>query len=217
MCKTSIIEVPAPDCTICPRLVQFRKQNIAAFPEFFNGPVPSFGDRPDNVRLLIVGMAPGLRGANCTGRPFTGDFAGDLLYQTLIEHGLASGSYDKHAEDGLRLHNCLITNAVKCVPPKNKLTGAEVNACNRFIASEIRSYKNLRCIMALGVLSHGAILKALGEKKSAFKFGHNVHHTLSGGLVLVDSYHCSRYNTNTGRLTPGMFNDVFEAIGPLLD
>lgn len=217
MPESILADSPAPDCKICPRLLLFRKKNMAAFPEFFNAPVPAFGDQPDNVRLLIIGMAPGLKGANCTGRPFTGDFAGDLLYQTLLDHGLASGRYDKHAKDGLSLHGCLITNAVKCVPPQNKLTGAEVNSCNRFLASEIKSYKNLRCIIALGVLSHGATLKALGEKKSAYKFGHNVHHTLPGGLIMTDSYHCSRYNTNTGRLTPEMFNDVFDAIKPILD
>jgi uracil-DNA glycosylase family 4 len=207
---------PAADCELCPRLARFRDANKVTFPDFFNAPVPPFGDSSENVQLLIVGMAPGLKGANCTGRPFTGDYAGDLLYETLIKFGLATGKYDKRIDDGLALKKCLITNAVKCVPPQNKLTGPEVNTCNGFLASEISSYVNLRCILVLGLLAHGATLKALGQKKAAFKFAHNAHHPLPGGLVLANSYHCSRYNTNTGRLTTQMFNDVFEGIVPLL-
>ena len=207
---------PAADCGLCPRLLEFRVQNKAAYPEFFNAPVPSFGDSPENVKLLIVGMAPGLKGANCTGRPFTGDYAGDLLYETLQAHGLATGQYDKHKNDGMSLRGCLITNAVKCVPPQNKLTGAEVNTCNKFLASELQIYPNLKCILVLGLLAHGATLKALGEKKSRYKFAHNVMHELPNGVILANSYHCSRYNTNTGRLTSEMFNAVFESIKPLL-
>ncbi|MBT4889729.1 MAG: uracil-DNA glycosylase [Rhodospirillales bacterium] len=210
-------EFPSPDCALCPRLAQFRCDNQAAYPAFFNAPVPSFGDEPENVRLLIVGMAPGLKGANCTGRPFTGDYAGDLLYETLLSHGLASGNYDKHPDDGLTLHGCLITNAVKCVPPQNKLTGPEVNTCNDFLESEIKTFPNLRCILTLGLLAHGATLKALGEKKAPYKFAHNAHHTLPNGVILVNSYHCSRYNTNTGRLTTAMFNDVFDGIKSLIE
>jgi len=215
MIQPSTAEFPSPDCELCPRLAQFRQENRLAYPSFFNAPVPSFGDDLKNVRLLIVGMAPGLKGANCTGRPFSGYYAGDLLYETLLQHNLASGNYDKHCEDGLELHNCLITNAVKCVPPQNKLTGPEVNTCNGFLASELQTFPNLRCILVLGLLAHGATLKALGEKKAAYKFAHNAHHTLPGGVVLVNSSHCSRYNTNTGRLTTPMFNDVFEGILPL--
>lgn len=205
---------PATDCVLCPRLLAYRSDNQAAYPDFFNAPVPPFGDASKNVKLLIIGMAPGLRGANCTGRPFTGDYAGDLLFETLLRHDLATGTYDKRSDDGLKLKGCVITNAVKCAPPQNKLTGSEVNTCNPFLISELDSYKNLKSILVLGLLAHGATLKALGEKKSAYKFAHNAHHTLPSGIKLVSSYHCSRYNTNTGRLTSAMFNDVFESIKP---
>ena len=201
---------PGPDCPLCPRLAEFRRANRAANPDWHNAPVASFGGRAG--ALLIVGLAPGLRGANRTGRPFTGDAAGDLLYATLLKHGLAEGSYGLRADDGLRLIDCRITNAVRCVPPENRPVGAEVTACRNFLADEIASLGNLRIIMALGTLAHGAVLSALGEKKSAWKFGHGRLHVLPGRLVLADSYHCSRYNTNTGRLTPEMFDAVFEAI-----
>ncbi len=162
--------------------------------------------------LLIVGLAPGLRGANKTGRPFTGDFAGELLYACLGKFGFCEGQYGAVADDGLKLVNCRITNAVRCVPPENKPVGAEVAACRPFLSDEIAGLPQLRVILALGTLAHGAVLAALGEKKSAYKFGHNVFHDLAGGLVLADSYHCSRYNTNTGRLTESMFELVFEGI-----
>jgi uracil-DNA glycosylase family 4 len=205
---------PGPDCPLCPRLAEFRRANRAANPDWHNAPVPSFGGLPGglNGALLIVGLAPGLRGANRTGRPFTGDYAGDLLYASLLKHGLAEGSYDKRADDGLALVNCRITNAVRCVPPENRPVGAEVAACRNFLADEIASLTRLRVIMALGTLAHGAVLSALGEKKSAWKFGHARFHDLPGGLTLADSYHCSRYNTNTGRLTTEMFDNVFKAI-----
>ncbi len=198
---------PEPTCALCPRLVDYRLENRARFPDWHNGPVVSFGDA--GAALLIVGLAPGLKGANRTGRPFTGDVAGDLLYPTLIEHGLAKGIFAAAANDGLELINCRITNAVRCVPPQNKVTGAETAACRPFLSAEIAMMKNLKAIIALGGVAHGAILASLGEKKSAYAFSHGARHILAGGLILTDSYHCSRYNTNTGRLTEKMFNDVF--------
>ena len=201
---------PSLDCDLCPRLRDFRQANAALYPDWHNAPVRAFGEI--DARLLIVGLAPGLRGANCTGRPFTGDYAGDLLYATLLAHGFATGSYDKHKDDGLTLLNCRVTNAVRCVPPENKPVGAETKACNGFLTAEIASMPKLRAILALGGLSHGAILSALGVKKSAFKFGHAARHEMTNGLTLFNSYHCSRYNTNTGRLTERMFSDVFGLI-----
>jgi len=183
-------------------------------PEWFNAPVPAFGNL--DAQLLIVGLAPGLKGANRTGRPFTGDYAGDLLYATLDKFGFAKGSYAKIRDDGLNLINCRISNAVRCVPPQNKPVGAEVTACRPFLINEIAAMPNLRCILTLGALSHGATLAALGEKKSAWKFGHAAFHLLDNGLVLANSYHCSRYNTNTGRLTEEMFEAVFTEIRSLL-
>ncbi|MBT3558490.1 MAG: uracil-DNA glycosylase [Rhodospirillales bacterium] len=212
--------IPDPDCALCPRLSAFIQKNRDLYPDFFNAPVPSFGDEPENVQLLIVGLAPGLRGANRTGRPFTGDYAGDLLYETLARHKFAEGIYDKSPDDGLALKDCRITNAVKCVPPENKVTGAEIKTCNQYLASEFEHLPNLKCILALGGVAHGAVLTTFGEKKSAHKFGHNVTHDLAGdlagGLTLVNSYHCSRYNTNTGRLTEQMFDDVFVTIRGLI-
>ena len=205
---------PGPDCALCPRLKEFRQANRARFPEWHNAPVPSFGGV--DCSLLIVGLAPGLRGANATGRPFTGDFAGDLLYQTLLKFGLAAGTYGAAADDGLRLVNCRITNDVRCVPPQNKPVGAEVAACRGFLADEIAKLWRLKVVLALGTLAHGAVLAAQGEKKSAWPFRHGAVHRLGCGLVLADSYHCSRYNTNTGRLTEAMFHAVFERIAPML-
>jgi uracil-DNA glycosylase family 4 len=205
---------PAPECPLCPRLVAFRQANRAANPKWHNAPVPAFGGK--DVRLLIVGLAPGLKGANLTGRPFTGDFAGELLYGTLLEFGLAAGTYAARADDGLTLIGCRITNAVRCVPPENKPIGSEVAACRRFLAAEIAELDDLKAVLALGALAHGAVLAALGQKKSAFKFGHGRVHGLPGGLTLADSYHCSRYNTNTGKLTPAMFHAVFAALLPLI-
>jgi len=212
----SLIPEPPLDCDACPRLAAFRAENRASYPAFFNAPVPAFGAADSTVRLLIVGLAPGLKGANQTGRPFTGDYAGDLLYATLLRFGLAVGSYDKVVEDGLSLVGCRITNAVRCVPPENKPTGAEVRACAGYLRSELAMLDGVRCILALGALSHGAILSAFSEKKSAYRFAHCAQHGLSNGLTLADSYHCSRYNTNTGRLTERMFEQVFEGIMPLL-
>ena len=212
---------PGADCALCPRLRDFRVENQATYPDFFNAPVPSFGmddahGGRDATSLLIVGLAPGLKGANQTGRPFTGDYAGDLLYATLLEQGFAEGHYDKHMGDGLRLRHCRITNAVRCVPPQNKPTGPEIRTCNAFLRAEIAALPALRCIVALGAVSHGAVLSALDEKKSAHKFGHGAQHTMANGLVLADSYHCSRYNTNTRVLNAEMFNAVFANVKSVL-
>jgi len=191
-------------------LRDFRQTNQADHPDWHNSPVPSFGSH--EVELLIVGLAPGLKGANKTGRPFTGDYAGDLLYATLLKYEFAEGDYLARADDGLKLLNCRITNAVKCVPPENKPIGSEVKVCGDFLGQEIQSLKKLKVILALGALAHGAVLTVMGEKKSKYKFGHRQFHKLSEGLVLADSYHCSRYNTNTGRLTVDMFHAVFEGV-----
>lgn len=205
---------PDHNCALCPRLKAFIDDNRVKFPDKFNGPVPSFGD--DNAELLIVGLAPGLKGANFTGRPFTGDYAGDLLYGTLLKYGFAKGEFKAHPDDGLELINCRITNAVRCVPPENKPTGPEINQCRPFLASQFEHMPNLKVIFSLGLVSHNTVLKTAGEKLSAHKFGHNQTHTLENGLTLVDSYHCSRYNTNTGRLTEAMFHDAFETAINLL-
>lgn len=208
----AIIETPAADCQVCPRLAAFRADNKAARPGYFNAPVPAFSAPIADVRLLIVGLAPGMKGANRTGRPFTGDWAGDLLYPTLVRHGWAMGDYGREADDGFRLIAARITNAVRCVPPENKPVGAEINACNGFLTSEIAGLVNLQHIVALGGIAHGAVLRALGKRKSHFPFAHGARHTLSNGVLLTDSYHCSRYNTNTGRLTETMFDEVFEGL-----
>lgn len=201
---------PDADCDLCPRLARFRDANRQAYPAFFNAPVPSFG--PLDARLFIVGLAPGLKGANQTGRPFTGDFAGDLLYATLEEFGFARGAYGKHKDDGLTLTDCRISNAVRCVPPENKPTTEEIRTCLEFVKAELAALKNTRVVLSLGTISHGAVLSALGLKKSAFAFAHGALHQLPNGLLLADSYHCSRYNTNTRRLTPEMFRAVFKTI-----
>jgi uracil-DNA glycosylase family 4 len=206
---------PDPDCPLCPRLVAFRRANRAANPDWHNAPVPAFGGW--DARLLIVGLAPGLRGANLTGRPFTGDYAGDLLYGTLLKFGFAAGIYGARPDDGLNLIDCRITNAVRCVPPENKPVGAEVAACRGFLKAEIAALPNLTIILALGAVAHGAALAALGLRKSAHKFGHGRTFDLAGGLTLADSYHCSRYNTNTGKLTPEMFETVFAGLKSRLD
>jgi len=201
---------PNPGCTECARLVDYRTANQKTYPGFHNAPVQSFG--PLTARVLVVGLAPGLKGANCTGRPFTGDYAGDLLYPTLLKFGLGSGMYGASVNDGLELTDCRITNAVRCVPPQNKVVGAEIQACNSYLSAEIEAMPNLQTVVALGVVSHNAVLKALGHKQSAFKFAHCAQHDVGNGLILADSYHCSRYNTNTRRLTEAMFHDVFRAI-----
>lgn len=201
---------PERDCDRCPRLVDFRRANRAQWGDWWNAPVPSFGG--EDARLLIVGLAPGLKGANRTGRPFTGDYAGDLLYATLIKFGWARGTYGQRRDDGLELIGCRISNAVRCVPPENKPTPAEAKACRPYLVDEIAALAGLRCIVALGAVAHGAVLAATGRKAAAHPFGHGARHALPGGLTLADSYHCSRYNTNTGRLTPAMFEAVFEAL-----
>lgn len=206
---------PGRECPLCPRLEEFRLKYRASDPEWHNAPVPSFG--PVDARLLIVGLAPGLKGANLTGRPFTGDYAGDLLYATLADFGWTRGTYGAHADDGFELNDCRITNAVRCVPPQNKPVGAEVNTCRPFLVDEIATMPNLKVILALGGLAHGAVIQTLGERKSAWKFGHCATHDVPGQPLLINSYHCSRYNTNTGRLTTEMFADVFALIAKHLD
>ncbi len=203
-----LAEAPA-DCALCPRLAAFRAANRAREPSWFNGAVPSFGQ--SGARLLIVGLAPGLRGANRTGRPFTGDYAGDLLYATLLEFGFAKGRYEARPDDGLVLADCMITNAVRCVPPENKPTPAEAAACRKFLSARIAALPRLEAIVALGRVAHDNTLAALGARKSAFPFAHGAAHAPRPGLALFDSYHCSRYNTNTGALTPEMFRAVFAA------
>ena len=183
----------------------FRQENRRAYPAFFNGPVPNWGDAAP--RLVIVGLAPGLKGANRTGRPFTGDYAGDLLYATLGKFGLATGTYDERPDDGLTLRHVLIANAVRCVPPQNKPTGDEIKACRPFLSATIAQTRP-RLFLALGRIAHDSLLSALGERRAGFPFAHGAEHVLSSGARLFDSYHCSRYNTNTGVLTTEMFEDV---------
>ncbi len=201
---------PLRDCKLCQRLVAFREDWRGKEPDWFNAPVPTYGDA--NARLLIVGLAPGLRGANRTGRPFTGDFAGDLLYETLIRYGFASGSYQARIDDNLKLHDAAITNAVRCVPPENKPTGKEIASCRPFLSATIKRHPELSAVLALGRIAHDSMLTTLGMKRAAHPFGHGAKHDVGSGLTLYDSYHCSRYNTNTRRLTPEMFYSVFESI-----
>lgn len=203
-------DLPAQNCALCPRLADFRAKNKDKFPDKFNAPVPGFGglDAP----FLIVGLAPGLKGANFSGRPFTGDYAGDLLYGTLLKFGFAQGMYGAHKDDGLRLVNCRITNAVKCVPPENKPTTVEINTCLSFLKTEIAAMPNLKTILSLGLISHNAVLKTFEHRQSAFKFAHGAQHQLTDQIRLIDSYHCSRYNTQTNRLTTEMFEEVFAKI-----
>ncbi len=202
--------VPGRDCGLCPRLKDYRQANRAAHSDWHNAPVPSFGAL--DSRVLVVGLAPGVRGANRTGRPFTGDFAGVLLYGTLPRFGLASGSYGASPDDGLSPRSCRITNGVRCVPPGNLPTTSEINACNPFLASELAAMPNLRAVLALGLVAHKAVLRAKGLKASHAVFKHGAIHELPDGLLLTDSYHVSRLNTNTGRLTEAMFHDVVAAI-----
>lgn len=217
---TADVKTPAPaqpgrDCALCPRLVDFRATQRKANTDWHNAPVPSFGAL--SARLLIVGLAPGLKGANRTGRPFTGDYAGDLLYATLKQFGFAHGDYAATKDDGLALIDCRITNAARCVPPENKPLPQEVAACRHFLTTEIGAMPKLRVILALGQVAHGAVLAALGRRKSAFAFGHGAVHPLPDGKLLTDSYHCSRYNTNTGKLTTAMFAAVFKTLREELD
>ena len=206
---------PPADCGLCERLKTYRQENIQAHPGWFNAPVPSFGNR--DAELLIVGLAPGVTGANKTGRPFTGDYAGDLLYATLLKFNFATGTYLARADDGLELTGAMITNAVRCVPPQNKPIGAEMTACRPFLKATIKQMPNLRVILALGLIAHNNTLSALDIRRAAHKFGHNATHKVRQNLTLIDSYHCSRYNTNTRRLTTQMFEDVFVSIRQRLD
>ena len=196
---------PRRDCALCPRLAEFRAANAQKYPDYFNAPVPTFGTA--DARLLIVGLAPGLKGANRTGRPFTGDWAGDLLFATLLKHGLAHGTYAESADDGLTLHDCAITNAVRCVPPENKPTPAEIKTCRKFLTAQISAMPHLHAILALGKIAHDSVCDALGARKSAHPFKHGGAYRLDR-LTLISSYHCSRYNTNTGVLTEAMFDTV---------
>ena len=201
---------PSRNCLLCPRLAAFREVQRAAHSGWFNAPVPSFGD--DAAELLIVGLAPGLKGANRTGRPFTGDYAGELLYQTLRKFGFADGIYDARQDDGVLLRKARITNAVRCVPPQNKPEPGEVANCRCFLAAEIAGTPQLRAILALGAIAHQAVLEALGLRRGRFPFAHGGLHRLPDSTLLADSYHCSRLNTNTGKLTVAMFESVFASL-----
>ena len=205
---------PDRNCPLCPRLADFRDQARAREPGWHNAPVASFGD--PRARLLIVGLAPGMQGANRTGRPFTGDYAGDLLYATLLEYGFAKGVYQARPDDGLRLVDCLISNAVRCVPPQNKPLPVEINTCRQFLIATIAGMPKLRAIVALGRIAHELTLKALGLRNAAAPFAHGAVHR-AGPIKLYDSYHCSRYNTNTRVLTPEMFRNVFAKVSADLD
>lgn len=206
--------VPDRDCPLCPRLVAFREANRAREPLWHNAPVAPFGDI--KARLLIVGLAPGMQGANRTGRPFTGDYAGDLLYATLLEYGFAKGTYQARPDDGLKLIDCRIANAVHCVPPQNKPLPVEINTCRQFLVANLETMPKLRAIIALGRIAHDSVLKPLKLKASQAPFGHGAVHQ-AGAFKLYDSYHCSRYNTNTGVLTADMFRSVFAKVKADLD
>jgi uracil-DNA glycosylase family 4 len=205
---------PGRDCPRCPRLVAFRSLWREREPNWFNAPVPSFG--PLNARVLIVGLAPGLQGANRTGRPFTGDYAGDLLYATLAEFGFLRGTYAEHADDGLALVDCRITNGVRCVPPENKPTTEEIRTCRAFLPPTMAEMPKLRAIVTLGRIAHETTVAALNGKRSTSPFSHGGEHAL-GDFKLFSSYHCSRYNTNPGVLTPKMFRAVFKRVRTFLD
>jgi uracil-DNA glycosylase family 4 len=205
---------PEKNCSLCARLVSYLEELKTAIPDGHNAPVPAFGDL--NAELLVVGLAPGARGANRTGRPFTGDFAGELLYRTLLKFGFATGVYGASPDDGLELINCRITNAVRCVPPENKPTTQEIRTCNGFLRAETAAMPRLKIILSLGLISPNAVLDALNARKTAFKFAHGAAHK-TGRITLIDSYHCSRYNTNTGVLTTEMFVNVFREIARFLD
>ena len=196
---------PPHDCPLCPRLKAFRDANRAKHPDWFNAPVPSFG--PLTARILIAGLAPGLQGANRTGRPFTGDWAGDLLYATLLKHRLAKGEYDERIDDTLELVDCRIANAVRCVPPQNKPEPSEIKTCRQFLKSELEILPDVKVILALGKIAHDSVCDTLGVRKALHPFKHGVSYDI-GKFKLISSYHCSRYNTNTGVLTTQMFEDV---------
>ncbi len=198
---------PPHDCPVCPRLVQFREELRAELPDWWNAPVPAFGDPA--AWLAVIGLAPGKHGANRTGRPFTGDFAGDLLFNTLAKFGLSSGSYEGRGDDGLSLNGVMIINAVKCLPPANKPTPAEIHACRPFLAQQTAALPNARIVIALGQIAHQSAVKVMGGRLPKARFGHLAEHRVPDGRILIDSYHCSRYNQNTGRLTAEMFEAVF--------
>jgi uracil-DNA glycosylase family 4 len=204
---------PPHDCPLCPRLAAFRAENRAKFPDFWNAPVPTWGDAAAD--LVVVGLAPGLKGANRTGRPFTGDYAGDLLYATLLKFGLAAGAFEARPDDSLSLCNVRIVNAVRCVPPQNKPTPAEIRTCRQFLSGAIER-RPPRAYLALGRIAHESLLRTLGERGSRFPFSHGAEHLLGDGATLFDSYHCSRYNTNTGVLTTAMFEAVIGRAAALL-
>jgi uracil-DNA glycosylase family 4 len=205
---------PPANCPLCPRLLAFRQANAKEFPQYFNGAVPPFGEL--SAQMLVVGLAPGLKGANATGRPFTGDFAGIILYEALADGGFAEGTYAARADDGFRLKNVRISNAVRCVPPENKPTPSEVTTCQKFLVQEIAAMPKLRLILSLGLTSHQSVLRTLGHKQSAFKFAHGAVHDMGQGRVLLDSYHTSRYNISTGRLTRPMFAEIIQKAAELL-
>jgi uracil-DNA glycosylase family 4 len=207
-------EIFDQDCRQCKRLDDFLCEVKQKYPDYHARPVAPFGDK--NPRLLIVGLAPGMHGANATGRPFTKDYAGLLLYEALYEFGYSNQILSESLADGLELKRCRITNAVKCLPPQNKPTGTEINQCNQFLAAELKTLPEHAVILALGTVAHQAVLKACNLKLSSATFAHNAQHTLPGGRTLVDSYHTSRYNVQTKRLTKAMFSDVFRSIGQLL-
>jgi uracil-DNA glycosylase family 4 len=198
---------PPRDCPLCPRLVAFREELRAEYPDWWNAPVPNFGD-PD-AWLAIVGLAPGKHGANRTGRPFTGDHAGVLLYETLLKHGLAEGIYEERVDDSLRLKGVAIVNSVKCLPPQNKPTPEEIATCRTYYTLALGALQKVRVLVALGQIAHGSAVRTAGGKLSQYKFGHLAEHRLPDGRLMIDSYHCSRYNQNTGRLTAEMFEAVF--------
>ena len=215
MIISSSFQEPKYYCNLCTRLSEYRLKNKDLNNQWFNGPVPAFG-RLD-AKLLIVGLAPGLKGANATGRPFTGDYAGDLLYSTLEKYGFSKGSYKAQLNDGLELINCRITNAVRCVPPKNKPTNNEIKTCRTFLSAEISQMHDLLVILALGRVAHTSMLTLFNLKQASWPFKHARNHSLPNGLMMVDSYHCSRYNTNTGRLTVDMFENVFDTLAKICD
>jgi uracil-DNA glycosylase family 4 len=204
-----IPQAEAPrDCPLCPRLVRFREECRAEFPEWWNAPVPAFGDR--DAWLAIVGLAPGKHGANRTGRPFTGDFAGELLYRTLLKFGLAQGEYQANPSDGLQLEGAIILNAVKCLPPANKPEPSEIATCRNYFEAALAALPNVRIVLALGKIAHVAVTRAIGLPPVSTRFGHGVENVAPDGRILLSSYHCSRYNQNTGRLDAAMFENVFE-------
>lgn len=198
---------PPHDCALCPRLVNLREACRAEYPDWWNAPVPAFGD--PKAWLGVIGLAPGKHGAHRTGRPFTGDYAGDLLFATLARRGLSQGRYDARSDDGLVLRGAIIINAVKCLPPQNKPTPQEITTCRPFLSAQIAALPDVRVFIALGRIAHDSFVRHMGLKLAAHPFGHAKVHDLGQARVLIDSYHCSRYNTNTGRLTAAMFDNIF--------